>query len=99
MFGKCESIDESIFGSHSTVYNEMSEVALVSYIKKKMIFNFLYLDEVKDLMVVTLCYDLLMESGGIMRLSTKSFDLLERAFDNYTILERDDCEIYLEKKL
>lgn len=97
LYGNCESIDESIFGSHSTIYNETDDLRLMSYIKSKTIFNFLYLDEVKDSMVVTLCYDMLMESGSIMRLPLKTFDLLNTTFTNFTILERDDREIYIEK--
>lgn len=98
LYGKCESVDETIFGGHSTVFNEMSDVGLVSYIKKKMIFNFLYLDEVENSIVVTLCYDLLMEKGGIMRLTKRCFDLLESAFGNFVILESDEQEIFLEKQ-
>lgn len=98
LFGKCDTIDDSIF-KNSIIYKETREEAIVSYLKKKVTFILIYLDNVKDTMTITLCYDMLLESGGILRLDMVSYELLTSQFSNFVILERDDHEIYLEKKM
>lgn len=96
LFGKCETLDDSIF-TNSIIYRETREEAIVSYLKKKVAFIFIYLDDVKDSMIINLCFDVLLESGGILRLDSKSYDIFTSQFSNFVLLESDDTEFYIEK--
>lgn len=96
LFGKCDSIDDSIF-KNSIIHKETRETSIVTYIKKKIMFNFIYLDDVKNAMSISLCYDMLLEPLGILRVDIKSFELLTSQFNTFVILERNSNEVYLEK--
>jgi tetratricopeptide (TPR) repeat protein len=97
LFGKCDGVDDSLF-KNSIIYKETRNTALVSYMKKKINFKLIYLDDIQDAMSLTMCYDLLLEPLGIMRVNSQNFDLLSSQFNNtFVILERNNDEIYLEK--